>query len=197
VPPNLHMNPTKRVMYVPLANQQIETFRDRIVTIYRDAFSAPPYRKGEDEVVDFAQSLSQHVEREGFRMVAAWEDETDQIVGFAYGYANTPDQWWHAEVAKAVQPQIVAEWLTNSFRLVEIAVTPEDQGQGVGGLLHDHLLSGLPYQKAVLSTLAAETNAYWMYRKRGWEILLEDVLFPGVTRPYRIMGLELRMEKQI
>ena len=175
----------------PLTDQQIEAFQDPIVTIYRAAFSALPYRKGEEEVADFAQSLLQHVKREGFRVVAAVEDKTDQIAGFAYGYANTPDQWWHAEVAKAVHPSLVTEWLMNSFRLVEIAVAPDVQGQGVGGLLHDHLVSGLPYRKAVLSTLAAETNAYWMYRKRGWVVLLEEILFPGVARPYRIMGLEL------
>ena len=174
-----------------LTNQQMEAYQGQMLTIYRDAFVAPPYCKGEEEVADFAQSLPQHVNREGFRMVVTLEGKPDQIVGFAYGYANTPDQWWHAEAARAAQPSLVTEWLTNSFRLVEIAVTPEVQGQGVGGLLHDQLLSQLPYRKAVLSTLAAETNAYWMYRKRGWEVLLEGILFPGVTRPYRIMGLEL------
>ncbi len=111
-----------------LTNQQIEAAQDQIVTIYRDAFSAPPYRKGQDEVADFAQSLPRHGEREGFRFVAALEDKTDQIVGFAYGYANTPRQLWHEEVARAVRPSILTKWLTNSFRLVEIAVTPKVQG---------------------------------------------------------------------
>jgi GNAT superfamily N-acetyltransferase len=174
-----------------LTNPQIEALRDQFVTIYRDAFSAPPYCKGEDEVVDFAQSLRQHVEREGFRIAVALGDKTDQIVGFAYGYTNTPGQFWHEEVAKVVQPQIVAEWLMNSFRLVEMAVTPKAQGQGLGGLLHDHLLSGAPCWKAVLSTMAAETSAYWMYHKRGWVVLLDDFFFSGVARPYWIMGLEL------
>ncbi|UCC76215.1 MAG: GNAT family N-acetyltransferase, partial [Anaerolineales bacterium] len=74
---------------------------------------------------------------------------------------------------------------------VEMAVKPETQKRGIGGLLHDHLLTGLSYQKAVLSTMAAETNAYAMYRKRGWRVLLDNLHFPGVARPYRIMGLEL------
>jgi GNAT superfamily N-acetyltransferase len=177
-----------------LSNHQIETFQDQFVTIYRDAFRASPYCKWEEEVVDFALSLPQHVEREGFRMAVAAEDGTGTLVGFAYGYKNTPDQWWHQEVAGAARRQIVAEWLMNSFRLVEMAVTPEAQGQGIGGLLHDHLLGGLSYQKAVLSTLAAETNAYSMYHKRGWRVLLNDLFFPGVARPYRIMGLELGEE---
>jgi GNAT superfamily N-acetyltransferase len=179
-----------------LANQQIEACRDQIVTIYRDAFSAPPYYRGEEEVLDFARSLPQVVEREGFRFIVAVEETTDEIVGFAYGYANTPGQWWHKEVAKAAEPEIVAKWLLGSFRLVEIAVTPRAQGQGVGGLLHDHLLSGLPYRKAVLSTVAAETNAHWMYQKRGWVVLLEEIFFPGVGRPYRIMGLELGKKRE-
>ena len=174
-----------------LTNQQAEAFRDQLVTIYRDAFSISPYCKDEAEVGDFAQSLPRHVDKEGFRIVVALEDQTEHIVGFAYGYANTPDQWWYEEVAKAVQPWIVTEWLAGSFRLVEMAVTPETQGQGIGGLLHDHLLRGLSYHKAVLSTMAAETNAYRMYHKRGWRVLLDDSLFSGVARSYRIMGLEL------
>jgi GNAT superfamily N-acetyltransferase len=177
-----------------LAYQQAEAFQDQLVTIYRDAFSVSPYYKEEAEVVDFARSLPRHVGKEGFRIVVALEDQTRQVVGFAYGYATTPDQLWYEEVAKAVQSWIVTEWLTGSFRVVEMAVTPEAQGQGIGGLLHDHLLRGLSYQKAVLSTMAAKTNAYWMYHRRGWTVLLDDFCFPGVARPYRIMGLELSRE---
>lgn len=102
-----------------LTNQQAEAFQDQLVTIYRDAFSIAPYCKEEAEVVDFAQSLPRHVEKEGFRIIVALEDQTRQVVGFAYGYANTPDQLWYEEVAKAVQPWIVTEWLTGSFRLVK------------------------------------------------------------------------------
>jgi GNAT superfamily N-acetyltransferase len=174
-----------------LTGQQAEALQDRIVSIYRDAFSAQPYCKGEEEVEDFARSLPQHVRREGFRISAALDHGTDEVVGFAYGHANTPDQWWHAQVAKVIDSRIATEWLSNSFRLAEIAVAPKAQGQGTGGLLHDHLLGRLPYQKAVLSTMATETNAYRMYLKRGWVVLLNEISFPGVARPYRIMGLDL------
>jgi GNAT superfamily N-acetyltransferase len=180
-----------------LANRQVEMLLGQLVTIYRDAFSSSPYCKKEAEVVDFAQSLPRHVEKEGFRIVVALEDRTEQAVGFAYGYANTPDQFWYEEVAKAVEPWMVMEWLTDSFRLVEMAVTPEAQGQGTGGLLHDYLLREQSYQKAVLSTMAAETSAYWMYHKRGWGVLLDSFFFPGVTRPYRIMGLELSRKNAV
>jgi GNAT superfamily N-acetyltransferase len=164
----------------------------QLVTIYREAFGILPYCKEEAEVADFAQSLPRHVGKDGFRIVVALADQTEQAVGFAYGYASSRDQWWYEEVAKVVRASMVVEWLRSSFRLVEMAVAPGAQGQGIGGLLHDRLLGGLSYERAVLSTMAAETPAYRMYVKRGWRVLLDDFLFPGVTRPYRIMGLDLR-----
>jgi hypothetical protein len=180
-----------------LTPQQIKAHQDRFVTIYRHAFRAPPYSKGEREIIDFAQSLGPHVENEGFQMVVAFEKETDEIVGFAYGYANTPDQLFHKEVTKVIHSDIVTDWLLNSFRLVEMAVVPYAQGQGIGGGLHNHLLSGVPYEKAVLATMATETNAYRMYRIRGWRVLLDEIFFPRVSRPYRIMGLDLTRLRDI
>ncbi|MCJ7624605.1 MAG: GNAT family N-acetyltransferase, partial [Anaerolineaceae bacterium] len=110
------------------------------------------------------------------------------MVGFAYGYANTPDQYWHTEVAKVAPPHIVSNWLMNSFRLVEMAVAPRAQGGGIGGALHYHLLNGLQYPKAVLSTMAADTAAYRMYKKRGWVVLIDDMVFSSVARADCIRG---------
>lgn len=174
-----------------LTLQQIQSHRNQFVNIYREAFSAPPYCKKEDEVFDFAQSLPHHVEKAGFEMAVAFEKQSEAIIGFAYGYTNRPDELFQQEVAKAVHPDSVRDWLVNSFRLVEMAVRPDAQGQGIGGALHDSLLRGLSYEKAVLATMAAETKAYKLYRKRGWRVLLEEIYFPNVPRPYRIMGFEL------
>lgn len=177
-----------------LTDQEAAAYQQQLVPIYRDAFRMPPNRKEEAEVLDFVQSFPRHVHEEGFRMVVALQELTERVVGFAYGYANASDQFWYEQVAKALQPRMVTEWLVGSFRLVEMAVAPEVQGQGVGGLLHDRLLRGVPYRRAVLSTMAAETNAYWLYRKRGWRVLVDDLAFLGVPRRYRIMGLELGRE---
>ena len=78
-----------------LTDRQVEAYQDQLVTVYRDAFRTPPYCKGEAEVMDFARSLPQHVPKEGFRIVVALEDPAEQVAGFAYGYANTPEQFWH------------------------------------------------------------------------------------------------------
>jgi GNAT superfamily N-acetyltransferase len=184
------------VLIHSLTDELVDEYQNQLVFVYRDAFRTPPYNKGEAEVMDFAESLPQHVRQDGFRIVLALEDRAEQVAGFAYGYANTPDQFWHRQVAKAVGPRTVAEWLIGSFRLVEMAVAPEAQGQGIGGLLHDRLLSGLAYRKAVLSTMAAETKACWLYHKRGWKVLLDGLTFPGVARAYRIMGFELDRENR-
>jgi GNAT superfamily N-acetyltransferase len=163
------------------------------VAVYRDAFRALPYAKGEDEVVAFARLLPEHGARAGFRLIVAREESSDEVVGFAYGHENAPGQGWHEVVAPLAPPKMVSEWLIGSFRLAEMAVLTRAQGRGIGGLLHDRLLAGLAYERAVLSTMAAETNAYRLYRKRGWRVLLDDFLVPGLPRPYRVMGLKLEV----
>ena len=178
-------------MIISLTNQQIEAFRTQIITIYWDAFIQPPYNKSEAEISDFAQSLPNHMGREAFRFVGAFESSLEQIVGFAYGYASTSGQWWYENVKQVLSMQAASEWLENSFQFVELAVSPKVQGLGIGGRLHDHLLSDLAYDRAVLSTMQANTIAYHLYRTRGWVVLRENYFFPGVERSYQIMGLEL------
>ncbi|MEJ2305320.1 MAG: GNAT family N-acetyltransferase [Anaerolineales bacterium] len=174
-----------------LTSQRVLADLDQITDVYREAFRPSPYHKREGEVVAFARAFPEHTQREGFRFVAASESDSDCILGFAYGYTTHAGQWWNDSVANALKSQIAEQWLLYTFQLAEIAVRPKDQGHGIGGRLHDHLLNGLPHRRAVLSTLATETVAYRLYHKRGWVILLDDYSFPGVTRSYRIMGLNL------
>jgi ribosomal protein S18 acetylase RimI-like enzyme len=179
------------VVLKDLTDAGIEDWHGHIVGVYRRAFGAPPYNKGEVEVTGFAQSLPEHVRREGFRFVAAFEGENESMVGFAYGYISKPGQFWYDTVATALGPHAAAEWLTRSFQLAEIAVAPHAQGRGIGSRLHDRLLEGIALRKAVLSTMRAKTAAQRLYRKRGWVTLLDQLRFPGVGRAYRIMGLDL------
>jgi GNAT superfamily N-acetyltransferase len=169
----------------------VAEYQEQIVAVYRDAFRLPPYRRGEKEVLDFARWLPRHFTRKGFRFSVALDDTTNRVIGFAYGFDETPGQFWHDAVKNVPQEPLMSEWLTNSFRLVELAVLTAFQGQGYGGKLHDSLLSRLPHEYALLSTMAADTAAFRLYTKRRWRILLDNFLFPGVARPYRIMGLKL------
>ncbi len=138
--------------------QQLHTVRDDIVRVYREAFAEPPYNEGESEAESAASSLRQHARRDGFRLFVARSD-SGEVVGFCYGYHGQPGQWWHDFVSKLLTPEARAQWLSDCFEFVELAVHPAFQGQGIGGRLHDALLAGVPYRTAVLSTYSGENRA--------------------------------------
>lgn len=154
-------------------------------------FTLPPYSEDETDVQDFAARFSDHAHRPGFRCCIAQYGAADLIVGFAYGFRGEPGDGWWERVADALTEDEVETWLDDCFALAELAVTPEMQGRGLGGQLHDALLKGLPHRTAVLSTLRADTPAMRLYRKRGWVTLVENLLLSEMTHPYTVMGLAL------
>lgn len=119
---------------------QIAARQHDIVTLYREAFTPPPYNEPEVEIMDFAQSLLTQLDREGYRFVAAIDDASGQLAGFAYGYAIRAARWWCDAVRPALSAELAAAWLENSYQFVELAVAPHFQGQGIGGRLHDDFL---------------------------------------------------------
>lgn len=179
---------------VALTPAEIESRRADITDVYREAFSRPPYNKPELEVRLFDRALMDHVVRDDFCLVAALDQEP-ALLGFAYGYSCAAEQWWCTVVSEALPPRTRTRWLNDSFQFAEIAVRPDAQGRGIGGRLHDCLMGAVRHRRAVLSTLQANTAAFHLYRERGWVVLREHIEFPGIPRPYRIMGLDLSRDK--
>ncbi|GAC1422968.1 MAG: hypothetical protein NVS4B1_20250 [Ktedonobacteraceae bacterium] len=175
--------------------KQVEPFVKHIINIYREAFGLAPYFKSDAEVRAFAAILPHHLLRAGFRCVIAREDETQAILGFAYGYTGAAGQWWHDLVVQKMTREEAEYWMTDVFEVVELAVRPTMHGYGYGGKVHDMLLQGLPQRTAVLSTYQVGTNALKMYKKRGWVTLLSDFIFPGYAEPYQIMGKKLEEKR--
>jgi ribosomal protein S18 acetylase RimI-like enzyme len=174
-----------------------EVLRERasLHAIYLEAFAAPPYRRDESAATAWSEgTLATHVRRAGFRFVAARVRADGPPLGFAYGYTGQAGQWWHDIVARALGPAMAVRWMRNNFEFVELAVAPSIQGRGIGARLHDALLADLPHPSAVLSTAQAETPALRLYRSRGWAPLLHELVFPGNSLPYTILGLDLRRE---
>jgi ribosomal protein S18 acetylase RimI-like enzyme len=161
-----------------------------VADVYGAAFAAPPYSRTDADVANFAATFRRHGQRREFRMLGA-RAPGGPLLGFSYGYTAEPNQWWYDVVARALSREARAYWLRDAFELVELAVDPAAQGQGLGGRLHDDLLRGLPHHTAVLSTAQAETAGQRLYRKRGWEVLLPHFVFPGGSMPFLIMGLDL------
>lgn len=147
---------------------------DALAAVYLAAFGAPGYDEGQEEARRFVEEqLPRHLERDGFRLAEATADGT--LVGFAYGYTGQRGQWWTDRVAELAPPDVVDEWLGGHFELVELAVDPLVQGQGVGARLHDELLSGIPHRKALLSTYRDDRPAPRLYRRLGWQVLVPDL----------------------
>jgi len=176
---------------VSFSPQQVRMTHKQILHLYRAAFAAPPYFAGDEDVASFSETLLRHTERDGFRCVIAQENADGRMLGFVYGYSSQAGQWWHDMVANAMSHEMIETWLNGAFELVTLAVEPSAQGQGIGGRLHDALLSVLPHHAAVLSTRQVETNALHLYRKRGWETLLQNFFFPSGNDPWLVMGLDL------
>jgi GNAT superfamily N-acetyltransferase len=172
-----------------LSAAQVTVLADQFSAVYRAAFAGPPYHRQDGEAAEFRRVLPRHAERPDFRCVGALNVDSGEIVGFAYGYRSLAGQWWRDNVAHALDRRVANEWLSDAFQVVEIAVTPAHQGRGLGGALHDHLLIDLPHASAVLSTIDAKTVARHLYLHRGWQEILTGFRFPGVARPYTIMGL--------
>lgn len=179
-----------------LAQDEILSHLDDIVAIYREAFQPFPYLKDEAEVDDFAQSFPAHLESPDFRFVAAFGEDKPRMVGFTYGRASIPGQYWYDVVKTHLEPVHLTGWLKDSFQVVEMAVAPAWQGRGTGGRLHDRLLEGVGYPRAVLTTLDAQTAASHLYQNRGWQLLVGELRVPGLPRSYKVMGLRLPREKR-
>jgi ribosomal protein S18 acetylase RimI-like enzyme len=119
----------------------------------------------------------------------SWADGT--LIGFGYGYATAPGQWWHDQVRTALSPGQAAAWLTGCFELSELHVRPAWQGRGIGRALLTTLVDGLPQRTVLLSTPEGDTRAWRLYRSLGFVGLVRHHLFPGDSRPFAVLGATL------
>ena len=131
--------------------------------------------------------MRRHFGRRGYRGFIALD--ADRLVGFTYGYTGDPGQYWYDKVWAAMTPAQRSQWLEpEHFEFVELAVHPAWQGQGIGGRLHDRLLEDRPEAIALLTVRADNEPALSLYRKRGWQVVLEGFRFTPNGEPYLVMG---------
>lgn len=162
-----------------------------LVEVYARAFLPGPYRKSKAEVEEFAEYLPIHSGQPGYRITIARHDSDNQLIGFAYGRKASERIPWTTIVAGPLAEAGLSPWLTCAYQLVEMAVDPAFQGQGVGARLHDRLLAGLQYERALLTTLAGSSAPADFYRRKGWQVLVATLQVPNLPRKYQVMGLEL------
>lgn len=121
-----------------------------------------------------------HAERDDYRLVLA-EDGGD-LIGFAWGYRGRRGQFWSDLVAEHL-PEVADAWVGDHFEFVELGVSRDACGAGVGSRLHDALLEGVE-GRCLLSTDADDSDpAARLYRRAGWQSL-------GLLNPEtQVMGL--------
>ena len=179
---------------VIIAPYSAADLRDRMheaMTVYEIAMSYP---RGTG--VQRAGYAVAHTRLAGFRAVTAVDDETDQLVGFGYGYTSRPGQWWHDQVRSAIGPALAAQWMTNGFELCELHVLPEFQGQSIGRQILLILAALVEQRRMLLSTPEGPTRAWRLYTSLGFVPLARQYRFPGDVRPFGILGAHLPLAAQ-
>jgi hypothetical protein len=173
-----------RVEAVPVATL-LGPLRRHVVEVWASAHDLPRASPTRDE---FGRTrLRRHSARGDFRFLGAFAG--DELVGFVYGYTGAPGQWWYDRVERALDRDGRSRWLEpGHFELTELAVRPAFQGRGVGSRLHDHVLEGLPHDRALLSALADNAPVVGFYRRRGWETVLDRLRFEPGRPEFTIMG---------
>jgi len=135
--------------------------------------------------------IRRHASYPGFKAVVALARD-GRAVGFAYGYTDTPGQWWHERVAEQLGVERTARELTGSFCVTELAVAPSHRRHGLGRRLLDTLFVGLPHAAATLSTQRDNLPARALYEAAGWEYLIARMRFTPGDREWVIMRRRLR-----
>jgi GNAT superfamily N-acetyltransferase len=120
----------------------------------------------------------------GFHGLVAFDG--DEPVGTGYGANSVPGIWWHDQTAAIIGGDHPA--LQDAWRLVELAVVAEYRGQGGGGRIHDTLIAAQPCPHLLLCTGVWNTAARQMYLARGWQVVADDLTYPGQPHPYVVMA---------
>jgi ribosomal protein S18 acetylase RimI-like enzyme len=170
-----------------LGRRQVNrTVQESLSDVYLAAYGDPGLPESRLDAQNFANStIPRHARRDGFKLVLATTG--DEISGYGYGFTGKRGQFWSDWLAGAAPADIVDAWVGNHFELVDIVVDPAHRGQGIAGLLHDELVTGLPQDRALLATEPDGGAAARLYTGRGWQIIA-----PEIDGTKALYGLDLR-----
>ena len=162
---------------------------DKMLAVYMAAMHPAP-----SQLAGRRSIMARHAANPGFRALAVLDGDGEPVA-FTYGFHGEPGQWWHDMVNYALAATSGAaeagRWLSDSFEVAELHVTPAYQHQGLGRSLLYRLTDGLAEQNALLSTHDSESPARHLYRSAGFVDLLTAFRFSGGDPPYAVMGAPL------
>ncbi len=179
------------VTVVNLDAESLVECLDAVELLYRLAFA-----EDRSTSARFRQRLVEEARMfPGFRFLLA-QDGTEPV-GFIYGYHLQPDNWWPQMILPALRAAGQEDWLDDCFELVEFAVAPDRQGEGIGSQLYDALFATVEEPRALLGTDPPPTAAHRLYTKRGWITVLDNWrMTPDDPETHIVMGLDRTRQVQ-
>lgn len=132
---------------------------------------------------------------EGATVLAAIAREA--IVGFLYGYTFRRGNWWPEKVGPLIIATDHEHVMASAFELVELAVLPSHQGQGIGSELMRYQFERQPQTHVLLSTNADPGNrAISLYWHHGFEVLVPDFQYSPNGGYALIMGANVKLNSE-
>ena len=159
--------------------------RQPILAAWVRAFAEPP--NGPRLEDDLAEQLERHMSCRDFAGFTARDGQSGQVLGFIYGYTNSPGEWWNDRVAQAMNAGQVKQILQHSYCLTELGVIPEARRQGIADALVDALVTAQPHPCVLLSTRSDNRAGKAFYHATGWRTLLPAMSFGWNYPPYDIL----------
>ncbi|ACZ87909.1 GNAT family N-acetyltransferase [Streptosporangium roseum] len=171
-----------------LTGEQMLVRRAELVSVYREAFTGPPWHENEDAVVAFRDRLTADAGRPGFRAVLATGSGKSCGFGTAWPTASPfPTGRSYGNVLAALGPTRTAELLVGALEVDELAVAPHARGQGLAGRLLDLLCDQC---RSWLLTSPSAPDAVRLYERSGWLRVGEDPEVVVFVRPERTTGVQ-------
>lgn len=132
---------------------------------------------------------ARHTEHPDFRALGAFDGSA--LVGFAYGAACRPGQWWFDQLRAPLLAAGHSGWVADVYAVTELHVLPTHQGYGLGLHLVSALLDGVAQESALLSTYDVDGRARRLYRGLGFADLLTGFRFGASPQCYALMAAPL------
>jgi GNAT superfamily N-acetyltransferase len=144
------------------------------------------HRRWGPRAADLRARLPGHAVVDGFVAVVARSGADP--VGLAYGYNGETGRWWSTQIERALARGERREWLGEWFEVVEIAVRPDHQGQGIGSRVHDRLLAEAGWPRALLTARADDPDVRGFYERRGWRAVKTGIRLGGGEQAWVLYG---------
>ncbi len=114
----------------------------------------------------------------------ATAEETDELVGFAYGVALGPDTSWWSGMVEPLPDELIAEWNRRTFAVIDLAVRDDCRKRGIGRALLGRLLGHRQEQRATLTVQPIATDTKQFYAHLGWQRLGTTRAPAGAVSPF-------------